>query len=81
MSPVTEACEDFQEAYEKSGARSDVAVALLVLASRIQSASTFSESNAENFGHELACALKHALDHASFNVNGDIKADVEVRNE
>ena len=79
MSPVTEACEDFQEVYEKSGAKSDVAVALLVLASRIERASTFSVSNAENFGHELACALKNVFEHASFNVNGDIKADVEVR--
>jgi hypothetical protein len=81
VSPVTDACEDFYEVFEKTGARSEVAVALLVLASRIERASTFSASNAENFGHELACALKHVLDHASFNVNGDIKADVEVRNE
>jgi hypothetical protein len=79
VSSVTDACEDFHEVCEKTGARSEVAVALLVLASRIERASTFSASNAENFGHELACALKHVLDHASFNVNGDMKADVEVR--
>lgn len=79
MSLIADVCEDFHEVFEKSGADSEVAVALLVLASRIERASTFSASNAENFGHELACALKHVLDHASFNVNGDIKADVEVR--
>jgi hypothetical protein len=79
VSSVTDACEDFHEVFEKTGARSEVAAALLVLASRIDRASTFSASNAENFGHELACALKHVLDHASFNVNGDMKADVEVR--
>ena len=78
MSPLTDACEDFHEVFEKTGARSEVAVALLVLASRIERASTFSASNAENFGHELACALKHVLERASFSVNGDIKAEVEV---
>lgn len=78
MSSISDACEDFHEVFEKAGARSEVAVALLVLASRIERASTFSASNAENFGHELACALKHVLGHASFNVNGDIKADLEV---
>jgi hypothetical protein len=79
VSSVTDACEDFHEVFEKTGARSEVAVALLVLASRIERASTFSASNAENFGHELACALKHVLDHASFNVNGNIRADVEAQ--
>ena len=51
------------------GVESETTAALLVLASSVERASVFSPSNAENFGHELALALKHVFEYSTINVN------------
>ena len=49
----------------------DTAAAILVLCEAIKESATFSSSNAENFGHELAIALKHVLENERFQVSVD----------
>jgi hypothetical protein len=39
----------------------ETGAAILVLAEAIEGAATFNRQNAENFGHELALALKAAM--------------------
>ena len=73
---ISETLLDFNQVMEE-GLRSEVAGAILVLAASIERASTFSQSNAENFGHELALALKHVFEHSSISINGDMRTEVE----
>jgi len=49
----------------------DTAAAILVLAQAIQGSAAFSRSNAENFGHELAMALKNVLKESLIHVVTD----------
>ena len=66
--------EQFREDVEctgKSGRLSDTAAAILVLACAIERSATFNPCNAENFGHELALALKNVLKNESFQVSVD----------
>jgi len=46
----------------------DVAAAILVLAQSIDGHTTFSRKGAENFGHELALALKNVLSESNLSV-------------
>ena len=52
----------------------DTAVAILVLASAIRQSTTFSTSNAENFGHELYLALKAALSDSQIRIVNETEA-------
>jgi len=74
---ITETLLDFEQVMEE-GLRSEVAGAILVLAASIERSSTFSSSNAENFGHELALALKHVFGHSTVRVDvgGNITTEV-----
>ena len=47
----------------------DIAAAILVLAENVEPA--FSRRGAENFGHELAMALKNVLQESQINVSVD----------
>ena len=52
--------EEFLEIKEQAGC-DDTAAAVLVLAEAVRESTTFNRKNAENFGHELALALKDVL--------------------
>ena len=67
MSNIGETLDDFKWLMEE-GVESETTAALLVLASSVERASVFSPSNAENFGHELALALKHVFEHSAINI-------------
>lgn len=60
--------DDFKWLMEE-GVESETTAALLVLAASLERASVFSPNNAENFGHELALALKHVFEHSTININ------------
>jgi len=74
---ITEILEDFRQVME-GGARSEVAAAILVLANSVERASTFGRLNSENFGHELAMALKHVFEQSTVRVDvgGNITTEV-----
>jgi hypothetical protein len=67
--------EDFEQVMQRGSLESETAGAILVLAASIERTGTFSRSNAENFGHELALALKHVFEHSSISVNGSIQTE------
>ena len=71
ISPIL---EDFNQIMER-GLESETAAAILVLAASVERAGAFSPTNAENFGHELALALKHVFKHSSISVNGSIQTE------
>lgn len=74
---ITEVLEDFRQVM-KEGARSEVAASILVLANSVERASTFGPLNSEDFGHELAMALKHVFEHSTVKVDvgGNITTEV-----
>lgn len=74
---ITEVLEDFRQVME-GGARSEVAAAILVLANSVERAGTFGRLNSEDFGHELAMALKHVFEQSTvrLDVGGNITTEV-----
>lgn len=58
MDPVI---EDFNWLRANVDFDGDLAPAILALAASIGRATVFSKENAENFGHELGCALDHTF--------------------
>jgi hypothetical protein len=58
---------DFQEIQNELGC-GDTAAAMLVLADAVRESVTFDRLSAENFGHELALALKNVLQESEIRV-------------
>jgi len=67
--------EYFNQVMERGYLESETAGAILVLAASIERSGTFNRSNAENFGHELALALKHVFENSSISINGRIETE------
>lgn len=67
--------EDFAQVMERGHLESETAGAILVLAASIERNGTFNRNNAENFGHELALALKHVFENSTISVNGRIETE------
>jgi hypothetical protein len=67
--------EDFEEVMLRGHLKSETAGAILVLAASIERNGTFNRSNAENFGHELALALKNVFENTSISINGRIETE------
>ncbi len=59
--------EDFLEIKDEARV-DDTTAAILLLAEAIRDSSTFRRSNAENFGHELALALKNVLSESKIRI-------------
>ncbi len=59
--------EDFQEIKGQAGC-DDMSAAILVLAEAVRGGATFNRSNAENFGHELALAVKDVLSESQIRI-------------
>lgn len=74
MNPILEDYLDFKS----NGECGDTAAALLVVAKAIKESSTFSRANAENFGHELALALKNVLSESTFSVSLEVDGEVPL---
>lgn len=72
MSDIKILAEEFYEIRHHTGCN-DTAAAILILADAIRDSATFSRSNAENFGHELALALKNVLSESTISVSGEIE--------
>lgn len=72
---IIEMLEDFNEVMMRGHLESETAGAILVLAASIERNGTFNRNNAENFGHELACALKHVFENSSISINGRIETE------
>jgi len=68
VSPIEACVHDFEYVTEKLGVSQNTA-ALLVLAASVESAATFGQYKAENFGHELAMALKNVLSEQQLRVD------------
>ena len=77
MSEIEGCVHDFEYVVEKLGV-SENAAALLVVAANISAAATFGKYKAENFGHELAMALKHVFERSTVRVDvgGNITTEV-----
>lgn len=67
---------DFEEIKDRTGV-GDTAAAILVLASAIRDSQTFNRAAAENFGHELALALKNVIEESVLEVSL-INSEVDV---
>jgi len=67
--------EDYLEVKEKTGCN-DTAAAILVLADAVRHSTTFSPSNAENFGHELALAMKEVLSSTQIQIVSESNAEI-----
>jgi len=67
--------EDFEEVMLRGHLKSETAGAILVLAASIERNGTFNRNNAENFGHELALALKNVFENSSISINGRIETE------
>lgn len=67
--------EDFEQVMQRGHLESETAGAILVLAASIERNATFNRNNAENFGHELALALKHVFENSSISINGRIETE------
>lgn len=59
--------EDFLEIKEEALC-DDTAAAIILLADAIRESGAFTISNAENFGHELAIALKNVLQESQIRI-------------
>ena len=59
--------EDYLEIKAELGC-GDTAAAILLLAASIRDSGTFKSDNAQNFGHELACALKNVLEESKIQI-------------
>lgn len=72
---IIEMLEDFEQVMMRGHLKSETAGAILVLAASIERNGTFNRNNAENFGHELGCALKHVFENSSISINGRIETE------
>jgi hypothetical protein len=61
-------CEDYNYIKETVAPISDTAAALLILAVYLNNSATFNRAGAENFGHELAMALKNVLQESQIRI-------------
>jgi hypothetical protein len=62
--------EDYFEIKEQAQC-SDTAAAIILLSEAIRESATFGRSNAENFGHELALALKNVLQESKIRIESN----------
>ena len=67
MNSMTAICDAYYEALKQT--EEPTAAAILVLASSIEESAPFNRRNAENFGHELAMALKNVLQESTLQVS------------
>jgi hypothetical protein len=70
MSIILEEFSEFQDAGVP-----DTAAAILVLASVIDRKPMLDRQSGENFGHELAVALKNVLEEKSFQIHAEVNRD------